>query len=167
MPCVFWVYVTPQLFDIIGNKCLTPLAPTHPQQSSTVPSVPLSLQSPSCFWWMLDPCMGSSLQGALLRSSLPKKPQASGSCPATCPLSHGMAWPGMGSLSVTKIILLSESIVSFWGGDPCFWHRCHELHRVTEHFRGKIHPCVDAEAAHPYSVRLLLCEKLQTPRPAP
>lgn len=62
-----------------------------------------------------------------------------------------MAWPGMGSLSVTKIILLSESIVSFWGCDPCFWHWCHELHRVTKHFRGKIDPCVDAEAAYPYS----------------
>lgn len=145
MSSVFWVYVTPQLFDIIGNKSLTPVAPTHTQQSCTVSSVPLSPQLPSCFRWMLGPCMGSVLQGALLQSSLPKEPQAPGWCPATCPLLRGLAWHG---LFVTKIILLSESIVSFWGGHPCVWHRCHELHRVTEHFRGKMHPGVDAEAAH-------------------
>lgn len=78
MASVFWVYVTPQLFDIIGNKSLTPLVPKHPQQSSTVPSVLLCLQLPSCFWWMLGPCMGSVLQGAFLQSFLPKKPQAPG-----------------------------------------------------------------------------------------
>lgn len=37
MLSIFWVHVTTQLFDTTGIKSLTLLAPSHPQQSSTVP----------------------------------------------------------------------------------------------------------------------------------
>lgn len=94
MPSVFCVYATPRLFDTVGYKP-DPSGPAHPQQSSTVPSVLLSLQLPSCFWWVLGPCVRSVLQGALLESSLPKKPQAPGWCPATCSLLRGLAWHGL------------------------------------------------------------------------
>lgn len=51
-------------------------------------------------------------------------------------------------LFVTKIILLSESIVSFGWVTHASGIRAMSCTEY-QHFRGKIHPRVDAEAAHP------------------